>query len=186
MEIKKKNTFIQEIINYGIDPYLATFADKIRTNMKIINYHTTNRRLLMFYCVLAASFELDITHNIVELRKLFNLSYQECNKCISKFSSEKTGFILPTKSISVEGQMVKFCKQLGIESDDIVDLLNKALDFDPSLRELSPHCLCGGILLYAINLFELSISSSDVCEIVDLKISTLKKCQKKINKVING
>lgn len=183
--MKKTNNFIKELVKRDIDPFLAGCADRIRCQMDIVNYHDVNRRLLMFYCVYAACNEHEIQVDLFELRRKFNISYQQSNKCISKFSSEKTGYISPKPKNILENQMIKLCKSLSIEYENCVEILNRSLTLDPSLQELSPQSLCGGVLLFCINLFEYKIKPNEVCEKVNLKINTLNKTKNRILKLIN-
>ncbi len=160
-------SILPDMNNLPVDQDIKAEAEAIYHRMGAPTRKDDGRKELVFSCLHFAYAELYRIHSPKELATILILDPSRISKIVGKFSLSKVNYHPPQRFYIIEAYTIFLADKISLTHDlrELAINLAQLLPVkDPSLQDLQPDLVAGGIIVYTQRLF----STEDNPEVINL------------------
>jgi hypothetical protein len=149
-------SILPDMLKIELPEEIKSKAEEVYKSMGSPVRKDTERKRMVFCCVLFAYAELDIIHSPRRLVDIIGINLADFPRCINKYSMSKVNYHPPQRFYSVTDYIIFLGKNLNVDSNLIkfMTRCSAVMESREAVMDKPPDVLAAGIILYIVRTFD--------------------------------
>lgn len=195
MKKKKERSIKEDLKKAGFPPEIIVKADEVYAQLNMGSKRGIKKKQVMFFCAQTAYNAMNIPEDPSHIAEKCGITRADISKANSLCAPSKTNFKAPLVNFGPNDYIETFYQKLInlgmlIHNDAFLKLMheicNEALAKDTTLKEEKPHTMAAAVILYYLNINNLTIEKSKFTDLFGFSEMTLVKIRNKIERAYSS